>query len=516
MPLTRSHRPPHEYRGSVLDMNHSWLQSPEFDVVRAAVALVGVSIAAIGVGWLIARGQITLVIGAVAIVAFGAFASRAPAQLAAVLVLMVLNGVPGLNLGHRLPGGLKVQDAAVFGLCVLLLMHQDRSRNADHSRIVRAVRIWSGCLVAWWSYEVARSALLDGIPWLKAALYGREFLYFPILLLLALGARFPRRSLRAAGLLLLTGTTLNAVGQGIESLTGSSVSFLAHPALIDDTSGVTRLYSEMAYAINTALVFAVALFVSNEARGIRWVVGALAGLCFIDAATQLTRANYFALAVALVVALLFYVARQGSITGVLTRAMILAVAVAVLAVTLTSIGVSRTITPALHTVEARATSGFSALANSTGTVAYRENVDRQLLNVLGSKWPIGLGFLHPAARYVSGVPGGTIRNADTGVFNALMTMGIVGVLLVYAPLAYALRELLRAGRRTMAGSLSTPNWVLYGGAAWIAWAIAGSPTLVLLFSRPGLVVTTSTLAALSYVTSMPPEQRPLRQLTDGL
>ncbi len=62
--------------------------------------------------------------------------------------------------------------------------------------------------------------------------------------------------------------------------------------------------------------------------------------------------------------------------------------------------------PVVHSVIARASSGVSALVHSTGTVGYREQVDGAMLRVLGHKWPVGLGFLHPAARYVAGLPEG--------------------------------------------------------------------------------------------------------------
>ena len=62
--------------------------------------------------------------------------------------------------------------------------------------------------------------------------------------------------------------------------------------------------------------------------------------------------------------------------------------------------------PVVHSVATRASSGVSAVLHSTGTVGYREQVEGDMLHVLGHKWPIGLGFLHPSARYVAGMPVG--------------------------------------------------------------------------------------------------------------
>jgi hypothetical protein len=126
-----------------------------------------------------------------------------------------------------------------------------------------------------------------------------------------------------------------------------------------------------------------------------------------------------------------------------------------------------------------------------------------MLHLLGSKWPIGLGFLHPSARYVGGLPDGTIRSTDTGVLNVLMTMGIVGVMMLYAPLAYGMREIMRASRRIGQSSRPLPPWIFYGGGAWIAWAIAGAPSQVVLFSVPTLVMVALVLAGIAHVTTEP-------------
>src|SRR5438477_12108578 len=91
--------------------------------------------------------------------------------------------------------------------------------------------------------------------------------------------------------------------------------------------------------------------------------------------------------------------------------------------------------------------GIQNVANTTGTVRYRRELDHEMLTLLGASWPIGLGFLHSGAHYVAGLPEGSIRNTDTGVFNALMAMGVVGTLLIYAPLAFAFIELVGLNRR---------------------------------------------------------------------
>lgn len=459
-----------------------------------------------GAGWLIGRGDAGVVVAAGILAGFWTAASLAPAPTAALLVLVVCNGVPIVELNQRLPGGLKVQDLAVLGLAGLLLLNQRRPQGQRLGRIARAASLWAGLFLAWWVVTTARSVLLYDIPLLKAVLFGRDFAYFGILLPLAARAHFPARSLRTAGWVLLGGTIACAVAQDIQSATGVSLSWLAHPAIVDrsttasvgNTTGITRLYSSMFYPINTFLVFAAALVLAGRIRRRRWIVIGIAAILFADALLGLARANYFALGAALLAGIAFYAVRYRR-DKVIVRLGIAAALVGVLATGLAS-DIQLSSVPVVRGVVTRATSGISALQQSSGTVAYRENVDGQMLRLLGGRWPIGLGFLHPAARYFDSLPGGTIRNSDTGVFNALTTMGAIGVLLLALPFAYGARELVRAGRPGAPSRAPAP-WIVCGAAAWIAWALAGSPTLGVLFSVPGLVVSALTLGALVHAVS---------------
>jgi hypothetical protein len=158
-----------------------------------------------------------------------------------------------------------------------------------------------------------------------------------------------------------------------------------------------------------------------------------------------------------------------------------------------NIGNARVANAVAHRVE----EGVQNVAHTTGTVRYRRQLDDEMLNVLGASWPIGLGFLHPGAHFVTGLPEGSIRNTDTGVFGALMTMGVVGTVLIYVPLAYAFIELVRLNRRARAPSRARRMGLVYGGTAWVTWVVAGSATLVLLFSITGVVLTALVLAVLA-------------------
>jgi hypothetical protein len=123
-----------------------------------------------------------------------------------------------------------------------------------------------------------------------------------------------------------------------------------------------------------------------------------------------------------------------------------------------------------------------------------------MLTLLGQEWPIGLGFIHPAAHSYPDLPGGSIRNSDLGVLNALMTMGAVGAILLYLPLLLVLRGLIRAAP-TPGSAAVRDEWIRFGVAIWIIGAIASSITLVDLFSLGGLEIAASMLAVATSVVA---------------
>ncbi len=467
--------------------------------IRWVSLLIALGLSAIGTGWIIASGHATVVAVFLLIAALIALAVRAPGPLAALLLLAVLNGLPLVNLSGRLPGGAHYQDGAVIALGLLLLAYRDREPSAARRHLSRIATTWAACFVAYWIATVARSALLDNIPLLKAMLYGRDFLYFAVLLPAALRVRFTTSSFRAGAYVLLGGIIVFAIGTLVVSLTGASLPSLVHPDYLDSSEGVTRVYSLMYDLLDTTLILVAAFLLSQSSRGRRLGPSVLALILLIAALLQLTRANYFALAAALVTGAFAHVLRFGSIGAMMLRTTVVALVVCAAALSVITISGSSNVAaaPVVNTVVSRVASGVSSLSQSSGTVAYRENVDSKMLHVLGSSWPLGLGFLHPAADYIPTLPFGAIRNADTGFFNGLMTMGIVGLAFIYAPLAYALGKLLRIRRTQRHHGQAPREWLISGGAGWLAWAATGSLTLIVLFSISGLVITASVLAILA-------------------
>ena len=455
-------------------------------------------------GWLIAMGHEKVAAALIVLAGLVVLAARAPGPLAALLLLAALNGIPLVNLNGRLPGGAYFDDAAALGLALLLYAYGDTARTPRQARIIRAATIWGACFAAYWVLTLGRSVLSDEIPLLKAAVYGRDFLYFAILLPLALRARFPSGSMRAGAWVLLPGVAIYAVGATVISLSGVTIGWLVHPGIVDTTTfaslGATRVYAPMSYLVNTCLIFTAAFLASPSARGRRRPVGAFALLLTVTVILQLGRANYFGLGVALIVGMFVYALCYGSHTAVMLRGAVGVVVIVSLIIAFSSSGQTGVgNTPIVSAAVARVISGVSNLSQSNGTVGYRETVDNQLLHALGQDWPIGLAFLNPTVHFVAGAPNGIIRNNDTGVFNILMTMGLLGVILIYTPLAYATRELVRVGRSTRDRVRGAPSWIIYGGVAWIAWAVASSPTLILLFSIPGVIVAALVLGSLGQI-----------------
>ena len=479
------------------------------DAARWLALLAALALGAAAVGWLIAHGHVKYLAVVGAVVGVVVLAVRAPGPLAALLLLAVMNGIPFIDLSGRLPGGAHIQDGAVIALIALLYAYRGVITDPRLARISRAATIWGACFAGYWLITLMRSWLLDGIPVVKAALFGRDFLYFAVLLPVAMRAELPSRSLRCGFGVLVAGLALFAGGAVATSLTGAAVPWLVHPIGLADQVGLTRVYSMMSDLVNAGFIFATAYVLCNRSGRYRSRIALLSLLLGVASVLQLTRANYFALGVGLLVALGVWVHRYATLRPLLVRTSVALLVVGALVLVALGSGLSSSPSPAAGVI-ARVQSGIVDFSNSTGTVGYRETIDREMLEVLGDRWPVGLGFLHPSAHYISTLPSGTIRNADTGLLNILMTMGGLGLLSIYAPLAYGLRVLLKRGsRRGAPGVTDRRRWLTLGAAAWLGFAVAGSVTLILLFDVSGLVLTALLLASVARThSSMRPSTPP--------
>lgn len=421
---------------------------------------------------------------------FGAFV--------ALLVLAVLNGIPGPDLEEfAVSGSFRVSDAAIALLVVVLALRQ-QAESAQPGSLLRFARWWGIALATWWLLTLIRS-VGDGLPLLKSALFGRDFLYFAILLPLLAGALRDRREIAACLTLLAAGGVLHAVGQLAVSaggVTSSLVDLVVHSHVPISSEGTHRVYSYMDIVTTTAFSFAIGLALIPPRRSLRLVGIGLATLAGLSVLFQFTRATYLALTAALIVIGATWISGNGAISRPLQRASAALAALVVLGLFVSGfrpLTASDALPPEAAAVSDRAASSVDDLVGGTGTVGYRKRLTEQMLTLLDDRWPIGLGFWHPAARAVPTLPGGSIRNTDTGVLGAVMTMGVVGAALVYVPLVALFFATMR--RRHDFGSVARRDqWFFFGAATWILYAVTSSVSLVTLFSTPGLVLTATLLA----------------------
>jgi hypothetical protein len=168
---------------------------------------------------------------------------------------------------------------------------------------------------------------------------------------------------------------------------------------------------------------------------------------------------------------------------------------------------------AVGAIAARAGAGTER-NDYSDSVTYRVDLASTSRGVLGSDWLSGLGFLDPDYRYFTDLPNGSIRSSDIGFFNVLMTMGIVGLVFIYAMPGVALMRLLRHRHRHE--EQERLEWVQAGTVTWLISTLISSITLVTLFSVPGLIVTAAmlTIGLNSLPTAVASEESHRLELAD--
>jgi hypothetical protein len=469
-------------------------------VVRPLLAAVAVALGCLGAAWWMTEGPFGELLPLVAAVTFalvlvgrwnfGAFV--------ALMVLVVLNGIPGPDLEEfAMTGSFRISDVAFLALVAVLALRQ-QTEPAQPGSLLRFVRWWAAALTAWWLLTLTRS-VADGVPVLQAALFARDFLYFAILLPLLAGALRDRREVAACLSLLAAGAVLHAAGQVAVSaggITSSILDLVVHAQISIGFEGTQRIYAYMADAVTAAFPFAIGLALIPPRRPLRLVGIGLAILTGISVLFQFTRATYLALALALIVVSATWMYANGAISRPLRRATAALAAVVVLAAFASGfrpLAASVALPAETAAVSERARSTIDDLRGSTGNVGYRYDLLEEMLAHLDDRWPVGLGFLHPDVRPVSSLPDGSIRNGDVGVFNAVMTMGVIGAGLMYVPLVALFFATMRR-RRDSGPAARRDQWFFFGAATWILYAVMSSGSLVTLFSVPGLVLTATLLA----------------------
>jgi O-Antigen ligase len=460
-------------RATVVRVGARWSPAARFALASGVSIAIGASIAEVGV-------LPALVILALPLA--GWMALSHPGATLGALWLVALNGIPLIDLQSG-TGQVRPTDIAVVAV-VLIAAGRQLLAPRTIRRFPLAVAAACTLFGLWWCLTLFRS-LEAGIPATDAFFFGRDFASLIIVIPAAWLIFQTPGAWRECVIVVVAGAAAYSVFYIAGALGLVNAVRFTHPQLVSSDGTVQRLYTPMNDLIVTVAVFAGAvLATTRKSRLTPWICG-LTAVTLLAFLLQLTRAAYVGMAIGAFVAIAIAITRGPQIRAILFRrakAFVLVSGVLLLLVG----GIGSTSLPT-GVITERISSGFTDLGERSGTVGYRFNLYHQMLEVLGPDWPVGLSFLHPKDRYFPDLPDGTIRNADVGLLNAVMTMGLIGLaLLLCVPLVIA-KYVSRTRERR-------PPWVVVGFFAWLAVLIAGLPTLITLFSSTGLLSTGLTLA----------------------
>jgi hypothetical protein len=461
--------------------------------LAAVFALAGIS--SVATGFLIAHTGLVVAVVFLALPVAIWIALSHPGGALGALWLVALNGIPLANLQSG-TGQLRPTDIAVVAM-VLIATGNLLLRPRTACRLPLSVAAACGLFGLWWFLTLVRS-LDAGIPGIDAFFFGRDFLSFIIVVPAAWIVFQTRSAWRECVIVVVMGAAVYSFFYVAGALGLVNAVRFTHPQLISSAGGIQRLYTPMNDLVITVAVFAAAALATTPKRRVTPWIALLTGLTLLAFLLQLTRAAYLGMALGAVVAIVIASTRGPQVRKVLWRRA--TIFVVVVGIALTVIGAFGSSSLPTKVITTRISSGFTDLGERSGTVGYRLNLYHRMAGVLGPDWPVGLTFLHPKDRYFPSLPEGTIRNADVGLLNAVMTMGLIGlVLLLGVPLAVA-RYVMRTRKRR-------PPWMIVGFFAWLAVLLAGLPTLITLFSPTGLLSTGLTLAlGAAAVGAHPPER----------
>jgi hypothetical protein len=450
-----------------------------------AAAAVGATVGSSQAGLILALG--VMIIGAIAVLTW-----VRPGVVAAVVLAGVLDLYPGISLQYaRVGGGLVGQDLLVALLVMLLAFAPARSRQlTPPGRAGRAMFWLAAGLAFWWAITILRTLGTTSSTITVALNFGKDFLFLAMLLPLAYRALRDDRFRRDVLIVTFCLVAYAAVTQSIVAIGLNDLPQLVHPLRALETMHGRRLYTISIDLIAIVTVASAAAVIATRPRPtlLRWTLGAVAVAGALATVLALTRALYLGLALGVLAAL---AASTASSRALRARALMVGISVVLVivpvgaAATLVIPGASSTANQAIARASSLASEFTGASDPSANTVTYRARLSADMLDALGSYFPVGLGFVDPRVKYFSQFPNGSIRNSDVGGLNALMTMGVVGMALVYAPLLYLLWT---AARRLP--SVTDPNsaGLLAGSIAAITLVVATSVSLVILFRPSGVCI----------------------------
>ncbi len=401
-----------------------------------------------------------------------------------------VDGLPGPDLATRIViNGLHAQDFAIFLLIGLLAweIYTHRLGGFFTSGLGKALLMFALLNAAWWVFELSRATGVPGVAVNHAANFARAFMFIFVLTPL-FAAGLQRRATRNA-MFVVTGAwtlVLSAVSIFGAVHQSSLTQTVLHVAKIHQTGALSRLYVHAEDLIAIALMFSIAfLFGSADRRQRRF-----AGLVTVFAAVAIgvfqTRAYYVGCIAGALISSVIYMTTGDSRAG-LKR---LVVALATLGIVIGGIFVvapgSKT-TKVINQITYRAASGIGAAGSQnqiTSTVAVREAELQLLEQRLGNHWGLGLGFVDPRDVFDINLPYGSIENSDVGLFNVVMTEGVIGTVLYYLSLLL-ITLLLVVKSRALRGERRV---YAQGALGACAATLVTSLTLVTFFGVTGIAV----------------------------
>jgi hypothetical protein len=435
---------------------------------------------------------------AAAVALAAAFRARAYGFLLGLALVVNLNGIPGFNANPANVSISHLQDAMVLVVLVACIYTIGARRLHRRTPLQRSLYVLSGLLALWWLITWFRTAVFDGVPASLSFKYARDYLYFALLLpvLTDIFVAYPRL-IRQFFWTLGIAASVFAAAQIVRSQAHVSLDFILHPQLFTATQGTTRVYSPMTMLVRAAFALSLGCLIAGSSPRTRRRAILPAVLLGVSVLLQLTRAAYLGLAVGLVVAGAVWWFRRDLNVRSTVRAQLVLIPVVVLMVIGISAAISARERHLISVVSTRAVAGYTDVNTTGGTFATRVNDTNALIAVLGSRWPAGLGFLHPSARPFPSLPGHAIRNGDLGLLNAVMLMGVVGAILVYLPIFRVLGSLLTSAPPQ--GTERRSEWIRLGATIWVVGSVASSITLTEFASFGGFQISAFLLAVAASV-----------------
>jgi hypothetical protein len=459
-------------------------------------------------GWAITANQIKLFALAVLLLAVAAAAISQRGLLIGFFVLAAMDGIPFIDTSKYVASKLTLEDVAVIAfLCTALLWHLMDPKSHPTTRMAQILSRLAVIPFIWWVFVLGHTLSSQHVPIIHAVSFGREYLFFALLLAIVPRIWLTSRDIWSLLAVLAAGVSVFAVGQIMTAIGHPPTGGLIHVERTLEQSGLTRVYAHMTDLVSAGVALGLAACFLAPQRVVRRLAYPLTALLLVSVAVQQTRARWVGLIVGIfVVCLWLMVSADGQVAlkvrkRVATSLWVFGLGFAAIALVAPS--------ASNGVLGQRFLSTLTDVETGGGSLSVREAVSKTMFEYLGAKWPVGLGFVPPSTHYFQGLPMGSIKDSDVGVLNALVTVGAIGAFLVLLPIVLTLFASLR---RSAASQASAFTWLRYGGSLWIAGALVSSITLVTFFSPSGLVLTAIVITLLAHpqVAVLPASPRVVR------